>query len=104
MYTVFADGEGFETAAAIGTVSAEEDWSVQLSLVARTLLEPVMVTAPRLEGPRILTTPRSIGAPVYEITDQAIQIQPGGENNSLNKVLLQAPGLPRTPRASAEST
>jgi len=93
MYTVFADGEGFETAAAIGTVSAEEDWSVQLSLVARTLLEPVMVTAPRLEGPRILTTPRSIGAPVYEITDQAIQIQPGGENNPLNKVLLQAPGI-----------
>ena len=86
-------GEGFETATAVGTVSSEEGWSVQLSLVARTLLEPVTVTAPRLDAPRILSTPRSIGAPAYEITDQAIQIQPGGENNSLNKVLLQAPGV-----------
>lgn len=92
-YVVFAEREGFETATAIGTVSDEEGWSVDLTLAARPLLEPVVVTAKRLEDPRVLTAPRSIGAPVYEITDKAIQIQPGGENNSLTQVLLQAPGV-----------
>jgi len=96
-YAVFAEREGFETATAMGTVSDGEGWSVDLTLTSRQqlnpVLEPVVVTAKRMEGPRVLTTPRSIGAPVYEITDPAIQIQPGGENNSLTQVLLQAPGV-----------
>ncbi|HXJ77248.1 MAG TPA: TonB-dependent receptor [Candidatus Methylomirabilis sp.] len=92
-YTVVAEREGFVTASATGTVSDEEAWSVSLTLAERSVLEPVVVTAPRVEDPRVLSTPRSIGAPVYEITEQAIHIQPGGENNSLTRVLLQAPGV-----------
>jgi hypothetical protein len=53
----------------------------------------MVVTAQRLEGPRILTTPRAIGAPTYAVSDQAIQSQPGGENNALTQVLRQMPGV-----------
>ena len=90
-YAVLAEREGFETAMAIGTVSEAEGWSVDLTLASRQPLD-VAVTAKRLDDPRI-TTPRSIGTPAYEITSRAIQVQPGGENNSLTQVLLQAPGV-----------
>src|SRR5262249_40368604 len=92
-YAVFAEREGFAIATATGTVANAEVWQVTLPPPSLEPLPPVVVTAPRVEDPRVLTTPRSIGAPVYEITDQAIKIQPGGENNSLNRVLLQAPGV-----------
>jgi outer membrane receptor protein involved in Fe transport len=90
---VFAERDGLEAATATGTVSDEKPWSVDLPLASSPRLDPVVVTAKRLEDPRVLTTPRSIGAPVYEIIDKAIRIQPGGENNSLTQVLLQAPGV-----------
>jgi len=92
-YAVVAEREGFETATAIGTVSDEESWRVELLLAARPRLDPMVVTAQRLEDPRVRTTPRTIGAPTYEITDQAIQIQPGSENNALTQVLRQMPGV-----------
>ena len=90
-YAVFAEREGFETGTAIGTVSEEAGWSPDLTLASRQPLD-VSVSAKRLDDPRI-TTPLSIGAPAYEITSRAIQTQPGGENNSLTQVLLQAPGV-----------
>ena len=90
-YAVLAEREGFETATAIGTVSEADGWSVDLTLASRQPLD-VAVAAKRLDDPRI-TTPRSIGTPAYEITSRAIQVQPGGENNSLTQVLLQAPGV-----------
>jgi outer membrane receptor protein involved in Fe transport len=90
-YAVFADREGFEPATEIGTVSGAEGWRVELTLASRQPLD-VAVAAKRADDPRI-TTPLSIGAPVYEITTKAIQAQPGGENNSLTQVLLQAPGV-----------
>jgi outer membrane receptor protein involved in Fe transport len=92
-YAVVAEREGFETATATGTVSDEESWRVDLLLAVRPRLDPLVVTAQRLEDPRVRTTPRAIGAPMYEITDQAIQIQPGSENNALTQVLRQMPGV-----------
>ena len=92
-YTVVAEREGFESATATGTVSDAEDWRVDLTLASRPRLAPMVVTAQRLEDPRILTTPRAIGVPTYEVTDQAIQSQPGGENNALTQVLRQMPGV-----------
>ena len=91
MYAVFAERRGFESAAAIATVSETEGWSGEMTLASRQPLD-LPVAAKRRDDPRI-TTPPSIGAPVYEITSKAIQAQPGGENNSLTQVLLQAPGV-----------
>src|SRR2546421_500433 len=48
--------------------------------------------ARRLAPERVVVPPRT-GAPTYEITSEAIQNQPGAENNSLTQVLLQAPGV-----------
>jgi outer membrane receptor protein involved in Fe transport len=90
-YAVVAERGGFETATALGTVAETANWSVDLTLASRQPLD-VAVATKRLDDQRI-TTPLSIGAPVYEITSKAIQTQPGGENNSLTQVLLQAPGV-----------
>jgi len=91
VYAVVAEREGFETATAIGIVVGEESWNVSLTLASRQPLD-VALSARRLDDPRI-TTPLSIGAPVYEITSRAIEAQPRGENSSLTQVLLQAPGV-----------
>jgi outer membrane receptor for ferrienterochelin and colicins len=48
--------------------------------------------AKRLEAARIGIEPQ-IGASTYSVTSQAIETQPGGANNTLNQVLLQAPGV-----------
>ena len=90
-YAVVAEREGFETATAVGTVEGAESWAPDLVLASRQPLD-VAVVAKLLDDPRI-ATPLSIGSPTYEITSRAIQIQPGGENNSLTQVLLQAPGV-----------
>src|SRR5262245_54990426 len=92
-YTVIAEREGYDAERVTGVVSDQEPSTVILTLTPRPVLESVVVTARRLGDPRIMTTPPAIGAPVYAITDQAIQLQPGGENNSLTRVLLQAPGV-----------
>jgi len=52
----------------------------------------IEVIAKRLEAARIGIEPQ-IGASTYSVTSQAIEIQPGGANNTLNQVLLQAPGV-----------
>ena len=90
-YTVVAEGEGFEPMTASVTVTDAEGASVDLSLASRLPLD-VRVTAQRLEEERIKVQPR-IGASTYEISSQAIENQPGGENNPLPRVLLQAPGV-----------
>src|SRR5215471_17083954 len=92
-YTVIAEREGYDAERVTGMASDQEPSTVILTLTPRPVLESVVGTARRLGDPRIMTTPPAIGAPAYEITDQAIQIQPGGENNSLTRVLLQAPGV-----------
>jgi outer membrane receptor for ferrienterochelin and colicins len=55
-------------------------------------LEELNIVAKRLEAARIAIEPQ-IGASTYTVTRQAIEAQPGGSNNTLNQVLLQAPGV-----------
>ena len=51
-----------------------------------------MVTAERLNAARESIEP-SLGASTYTINSAAIQAQPGGENQQLNQVILQLPGV-----------
>jgi hypothetical protein len=62
-------------------------------------LEEVTVVAKRLEAARASIEPQ-IGASVYTVTRQAIQAQPGGENNTLNQVVLQTPGVSQDAEAA----
>ncbi len=55
-------------------------------------IETITVTAARLDAARIGIQPQT-GASTYTISDAAIQAQPGGDNNLLNQVVLQAPGV-----------
>jgi TonB dependent receptor/Carboxypeptidase regulatory-like domain len=90
-YAVVAEQDGFEPATAIVTVTDTEGSSVDLALASQQPLD-LRVAAQRLEAERIKIQPR-IGASTYEITTKAIENQPGGENNPLPRVLLQAPGV-----------
>ena len=55
-------------------------------------LEEINIMAKRLEAARAAIEPQ-IGASIYTVNRQAIEAQPGGENNTLNQVLLQTPGV-----------
>ena len=70
-------------------------------------LEEVNVVAKRLEAARAAIEPQ-IGASTYTVNNQAIEAQPAGENNTLNQVLLQAPGVsqdgPSQPAAFTSAT
>jgi outer membrane receptor protein involved in Fe transport len=55
-------------------------------------LDTVAVTARRLDAARADIEPR-IGASTYAIPAAAIERQPGGDNNPLSQVVLQAPGV-----------
>ncbi len=55
-------------------------------------LEEVNIVAKRLEAARAAIEPQ-IGASTYTVTRQAIEAQPRGANNTLNQVILQAPGV-----------
>ena len=90
-YAVVGEKDGFETATAVVTVSENEGASADLTLASTKALD-VNVVAKRLEEARISIQPK-IGASTYEFTRQAIESQPGGDNNTLSQVLLQAPGV-----------
>ena len=92
-YAVVGEQEGFEPATARATVTDTQGASVALVLTSALLvLEPLHVVAKRLEEERIKIQPR-LGASTYEITTRAIETQPGGANNPLPRILLQAPGV-----------
>ncbi len=55
-------------------------------------LDTIAVTARRLDAARAEIEPR-IGASTYAIPEAAIERQPGGDNNPLSQVVLQAPGV-----------
>lgn len=55
-------------------------------------IEIVTVTAQKLSTARI-GLQSQVGASTYTLTADAIDAQPGGENNLLNQVVLQAPGV-----------
>jgi len=59
---------------------------------ADTAIETVTVTAAKLDAARVGIQPQ-IGASTYTIGADAIDAQPGGDNNLLNQVVLQAPGV-----------
>jgi outer membrane receptor for ferrienterochelin and colicins len=59
---------------------------------ASDAVSEVVVTAQRLDQARQSIEP-SLGASVYSINNATIQAQPGGENQQLNQVLLQLPGV-----------
>ncbi|HYB44135.1 MAG TPA: TonB-dependent receptor, partial [Candidatus Methylomirabilis sp.] len=91
-YAVVGEKEGFETATAVVTVSeTSATVSADLTLASVKALE-VSVAAKRLEEARIGIQPK-IGASTYEFSNEAVANQPGGENNTLSQVLLQAPGV-----------
>ena len=92
VYSVVAEQEGFETATAVVSVDAGAGASADLTLASKQALD-LSVVAKRLEAARVDIQPR-IGATTYIIPSQAIENQPGGgENNPLNQVVLQAPGV-----------
>ncbi|HUO90640.1 MAG TPA: TonB-dependent receptor [Rhizomicrobium sp.] len=66
--------------------------SVVFSPAQAADVETVTVTAAKLNEARIGIQPQT-GASTYTITDANIQAQPGGDNNLLNQVILQAPGV-----------
>jgi len=90
-YAVIADKSGFETGTAIVTVPSTEGASAELTLASQQPLD-VKVAAKRLEEARISIQPRT-GASTYEITNEVIETQPGGSNQTLSQILLQAPGV-----------
>jgi len=59
---------------------------------APVVIEEVNIVAKRLEAARAAIEPQ-IGASTYTVTRHAIETQPGGVNNTLNQVILQAPGV-----------
>ena len=82
----FATGAFAQTAAPTTSPPAAAQPSSQPEL------EEIVVTAKRLDAARINIEPQ-IGASTYVITEQAIDALPGGDNNAMNQVILQAPGV-----------
>src|SRR5262252_6254990 len=79
---------------AVGTDRAAAETSSKFPDTAATphdgsvTLEPITVNAKRLQAISTAIEPQ-IGASTYTVTIQAIELQPGGANNTLNQVLLQ---------------
>lgn len=103
-YSLAGDKDGFAAATAAVAVAADRGGSADLTLaaqqaappkppaVAEQPVEEVTITAQRLEEARLGIQP-NIGASTYTVTRQSIENQPGGENNPINQVLLQTPGV-----------
>lgn len=89
-YTVTAAAKGFKTAAAMATVAAGAQARVAMTMEAAELTLPVITE--RLDRARARLDPRTGGSD-YHFSQQAIQDLPAGNNNSLNQVILQAPGV-----------
>jgi len=116
-YSIWGTKEGFAMTTAAVAVRAEEHISADLTLAAASAgapspaaaappfaavpptpgpapveIEEVNIIAKQLEAAGAAIEPQ-IGASTYTVTRQAIEAQPGGANNTLNQVLLQAPGV-----------
>ena len=59
---------------------------------ANTALSEVVVTAQRLNAARATVEP-SLGATTYTVTNATIQALPQGDNQQLNQIILQLPGV-----------
>jgi len=91
VYSVIAEKDGFNAATAVVTMESGTGTTADLVLASTTALD-LNVVARQLEAARTSIQPRT-GASTYTITQQSIDAQPGGENNPLNQVILQAPGV-----------
>jgi outer membrane receptor protein involved in Fe transport len=91
---------GLQAAAVMPALAAPDDSSpppasatpAQVTPAQATTTEEVTVTAKRLTEARLGIAPQT-GASTYTITNATIEAQPGGDNNALNEVVLQAPGV-----------
>jgi outer membrane receptor protein involved in Fe transport len=97
-YAISGTKAGFATATTAVAVRAGERIFADLTLsaaaaaLAEVEVKEVNIVAKRLEAARAAIEPQ-LGASIYTITSQAIEAQPGGPNNTLNQVVLQAPGV-----------
>jgi len=81
---VFAD--------ATDSTAATTDVSVSSNAASPTQLKEIQVTAQRLNEARTSIETQT-GASTYTIDTEAIKAMPGGDNNPLNQILLQAPDV-----------
>ena len=91
VYSVVAEKKGFETSTAVVTVKPGEGARSELVLASTNPLD-LSVVAQRLDERRLSITP-AIGTSHYDITQEAIEAQPHGENTPFNQVILRAPGV-----------
>jgi outer membrane receptor protein involved in Fe transport len=90
-YSVIGEKNGFESATAIVTLTADAGANADLALTSKQALN-LNVTAQRLDEARNNISPR-VGASVYQISRESIENAPQGNNAAFNQVLLQAPGV-----------
>jgi len=83
-YPVFGD--------AADSTAATTDVSISSNAAAPTQLKEIQVTAQRLNEARTSIETQT-GASTYTIDNEAIKAMPGGDNNQLNQILLQAPDV-----------
>jgi len=81
---VFAD--------AVDSTAATADASASSNASAPPQLKEIEVTAQRLNEARTSIETQT-GASTYTIDNEAIKAMPGGDNNQLNQILLQAPDV-----------
>jgi outer membrane receptor protein involved in Fe transport len=89
-YEVSARKDKFKSATSIALVAAGSTGAVAITMEAVELTLPVITE--RLDKARERLDPK-IGTSDYHFSQQAIKDLPAGNNNSLNQVLLQAPGV-----------
>jgi outer membrane receptor protein involved in Fe transport len=91
---LFAGAITFQTIIILPAAAAPDDTSTTPAPAApsQAPVEEVTVTAKRLTEARVSIQPQT-GASTYTITNATIEAQPGGDNNGLNQVILQAPGV-----------
>lgn len=82
--TAFAD--------AADSTAATTDVPVSSSAAPPTQLKEIQVTAQHLNEARTSIETQT-GASTYTIDNEAIKAMPGGDNNQLNQILLQAPDV-----------
>jgi outer membrane receptor for ferrienterochelin and colicins len=87
-----ADAAAADTADGAPATTNAELTSADAASAGDGSLAPIVVTAQRLNEAR-LDIETKTGASTYTIDNEAIVAQPGGGNQSLNQVLLQAPDV-----------
>src|ERR1022692_1368234 len=77
---------------AADSTATTSDVSVSSNAASPTQLKEIQVTAQRLNEARTSIETQT-GASTYTIDNEAIKAMPGGDNNALSQILLQAPDV-----------